>query len=47
MLLTVQGAPDGDLLGSADAVGTALGEVDGVAYVGPATLNAERATPRC
>ena len=28
------------LLGSADAVGTALASVDGVAYVGPATLNA-------
>ncbi len=40
MLLTVQGASDGELLGSADAIGTALASVDGVAYVGPATLNA-------
>jgi putative drug exporter of the RND superfamily len=40
MLLTVQGPSDGDLLGSADAVGTALREVDGVAYVAPAALNA-------
>ena len=39
MLLTVQGSPDGGLLGSADAVGAELRELDGVAYVGPATLN--------
>ena len=39
MLLTVQGSPDGELLGSADAVGAELREVDGVAHVGPATLN--------
>jgi RND superfamily putative drug exporter len=39
MLLTVQGQADADLLGSADAVGSTLGNVDGVAYVGPAVLN--------
>jgi RND superfamily putative drug exporter len=39
MLLTVQGSSDGTLLTAADAVGSALGEVDGVAYVGPASLN--------
>jgi RND superfamily putative drug exporter len=39
MLLTVQGGADGDLLGSAEAVGSALGNLDGVAYVGPAILN--------
>jgi RND superfamily putative drug exporter len=39
MLLTVQGMSDADLLAAADTVGTALGKVTGVAYVGPATLN--------
>ena len=39
MLLTVQGQADGDLLGSADAVGSTLGNVDGVAYVAPAVLD--------
>jgi putative drug exporter of the RND superfamily len=39
MLLTVQGSSDGTLLAAADAVGTALDGVDGVAYVGPASLN--------
>ena len=39
LLLTVQGPADGDLLGSADVIGTALGEVAGVAYVGPAVLS--------
>jgi RND superfamily putative drug exporter len=39
MVLTVQGPSDGTLLGSADAVGVALGQVDGVAYVSPAILN--------
>ena len=39
LLLTVQGPADGDLLGSADEVGTAIGDVAGVAYVSPATLS--------
>ncbi|HET9998053.1 MAG TPA: MMPL family transporter [Nocardioides sp.] len=39
MLVTVQGASDSTLLAAADTVGTSLAEVDGVAYVGPATLN--------
>ena len=39
MLLTVQGPSGSDLLGAADSLGTALTSVDGVAYVGPATLN--------
>jgi RND superfamily putative drug exporter len=38
LLLTVQGPVD-DLVGSADAVGTALGDVAGVAYVSPAVLS--------
>ena len=41
MLLTVQGASDGDLLASADSLGAALATVDGVAYISPATLNPE------
>ena len=39
MLVTVQGSADGGLLASADAVGTGLAEIDGVAYVSPAKLN--------
>ncbi len=39
LLITVQGADAADLLGSADEVGTALGDVPGVAYVSPATLS--------
>jgi putative drug exporter of the RND superfamily len=39
MLLTVRDPSDSNLLGSADAVGTALRSVDGVAYVSPAALN--------
>jgi RND superfamily putative drug exporter len=38
LLITVRGAPD-DLIGSADQVGTALGDVAGVAYVSPAILS--------
>ena len=38
LLLTVQGSAD-DLVSSADAVGTALGDVSGVAYVSPAILS--------
>ena len=39
MVLTVQGESGSELLGAADAVGTDLTEVDGVAYVSPALLN--------
>jgi RND superfamily putative drug exporter len=39
MLVTVQGPAGGGLLASADAVGTGLVEIDGVAYVSPARLN--------
>ena len=44
MLLTVQGESKRDLQQSADSVGTALRRTDGVAYVGPATLNEARDT---
>jgi RND superfamily putative drug exporter len=39
MLLTVQGNSSGDLMGSANAVGNKLREVNGVAFVGPAIVN--------
>ena len=39
MVLTVQGASDGDLLTAADALGDQLAEVDGVARVSPAVVN--------
>ena len=39
MVLTVQGAADGELLTAADAVGDQLAEVDGVARVSPAVVN--------
>jgi RND superfamily putative drug exporter len=39
IVLTVQGASDGELLAATDAVGDQLAEVDGVARVSPAVVN--------